>query len=120
MTVYIFPPVTVTVPAPVGGATEAKQDDIIAAVDGVESKLDTLNSKDFATQTTLALVKAATDRIPGDFLSGVSYDATVQTVNATSNVWAFKTGGVSGTTVKTLTINYVDSTKQVIASVVAS
>ncbi len=103
MTLFVYPPVTVST---TGLATEAT--------------LAALAAEDFATQTTLAQVKASNDRIAGDFLSGVSYDATVQTVNATSNVWTFKTGGVGGTTVKTLTINYVDATKQVITSVVAS
>ena len=44
----------VIVPAPVGAATEAKQDDqIVEAVD-TNTKLDTLIAKDFATEVTLA------------------------------------------------------------------
>ena len=39
-------------------STEAKQDTIIGHVDGLEAALDTLNAKDFATQTTLAAILA--------------------------------------------------------------
>jgi hypothetical protein len=45
------------------------------------------------------------------------YDYCAQTVNATSDVWVFKTGGSGGTTVATLTINYTDATKATISNV---
>lgn len=43
------------------------------------------------------------------------YTALVQA--ATTDTWTFKTGGVSGTTVATVTITYSDATKAVISNV---
>lgn len=74
---------------PQGLATEAKQDDIISAV----------------------------ARIPGDLLSGVSFDYfTVNRSGATTNVWTYKTGGSGGTLVATITVTYTDATKTLISS----
>jgi len=53
----------------------------------------------------------------GDSMVPSTYDSIIPTFNTTSDVWVFKTGGVSGTTVSTLTINYVDSTKAVITNI---
>lgn len=45
-------------------------------------------------------------------LVGVYYDSFAVTYpTATQEVYTFKTGGLAGTTVKTVTINYTDSTK---------
>jgi hypothetical protein len=88
---------------PQGIATEAKQDTIIGHIDGLE--------------TDLAAVKTATARIPGDLLSGISFDYyTVDRSGATTNVWTYKTGGSGGTLVATITVTYTDATKTLIAS----
>lgn len=45
-------------------------------------------------------------------LSGISYDAIdIQQTSSTVETYVFKTGGLSGTTVKTIVITYTDSTK---------
>lgn len=54
-------------------------------------------------------------------LVGVSYDAVdVQQTSATVETYVFKTGGISGTTVKTIVITYTDGTKANIDTVVAT
>lgn len=54
-------------------------------------------------------------------LLAVNYDAVAVTYpSATQEVYAFKTGGVSGTTVATITVNYSDSTKQQITNLAKS
>lgn len=45
------------------------------------------------------------------------WDYAVPTFNSTSDVWVFKLGGSGGTTQRTVTISYTDSTKSVISSV---
>ena len=88
---------------PQGLATEAKQDSILDAVDGVEADL--------------ADVKTATARIFGSLLSGVDFDYfSADRSGATTNVWTYKTGGSGGTTTATITITYTDATKAFIAS----
>ena len=44
-------------------STEAKQDTIIAELNAIEALLTTLNSTDFATETTLLAIKAKTDQL---------------------------------------------------------
>jgi len=61
-----------------------------------------------ATEATLA-------KIPG--LSIPIFDYCAQSQSATQDVWTFNTGGVGGTLVATVTINYVDATKAVITNV---
>jgi hypothetical protein len=86
-----------------GLATDANQTTIIGHIDGLE--------------TDLAAVKTATARIPGDLLSGISFDYyTVDRSGATTNVWTYKTGGSGGTLVATITVTYTDATKTLIAS----
>lgn len=54
-------------------------------------------------------------------LVGVSYDAVdVQQTSATVETYVFKTGGISGTVVKTIVITYTDATKANIDTVVAT
>lgn len=49
------------------------------------------------------------------------YDAIViDETGVTSNVYTYKKGGVSGTTVATVTVNFTDGTKATTASVVRS
>ena len=50
-----------------------------------------------------------------------AYDAIVATYPTdSSEVYTYKTGGVSGDTVATITVVYVDSSKEVLTSVVRS
>jgi len=54
-------------------------------------------------------------------LSGIAYDAVdVQQTSATVETYVFKSGGLAGTTVKTVVITYTDSTKENIDTVVAT
>lgn len=55
--------------------------------------------------------------LAGAFVVPVEADAfTVTYPNSTQEVYAFRTGGVSGTIIQTMTITYTDSTKMDIAS----
>jgi hypothetical protein len=85
MTLYVYPPLSVTVPAPVGGATEAKQDDIIAAVDGVETSLSLLRKWPYATH---AVIEPSEDVTNTYFTYKTSGGATVGTIttNKTTGV----------------------------------
>jgi hypothetical protein len=54
-------------------------------------------------------------------LVGVAYDAVdVQQTSATVETYVFKSGGLAGTTVKTIVITYTDSTKANLDTVVAT
>lgn len=45
-------------------------------------------------------------------LGGVTFDAyTVEYPTATQEIYKLRTGGISGTIVRTITINYTDATK---------
>lgn len=57
--------------------------------------------------------------VSSGLLSGISFDAVVVSYpSSTQEVYVFKTGGVSGTTVSTVTVDYTDSTKNNLSSVV--
>lgn len=116
--------------------TDRKLDEYLAKTDldnfetdniGVQSKKVSL----YAFDTDELTKKRLTGKTIGtDFAISVSdisglnlpdYDyigATYPT--ASQEVYTYKTGGVSGTTVGTITINYTDSTKNVLSSVVKS
>ena len=49
----------------------------------------------------------------------VAYDTILPVFNALTDVYTYKTGGVAGTTVATLTVTYTDATKETIQSVVS-
>lgn len=71
--------------------------------------LNTREHKKFSEVGSLVAVNV----LPLDGLSIPLHDAGVKTSpSSTQEVYTFKTGGVSGTTVGVLTINYVDSTKE--------
>lgn len=56
---------------------------------------------------------------PNNALVKVAYDAVVETEPDTvTEVYTFKTGGASGTTVATVTLTYADSTKARLTTVV--
>jgi hypothetical protein len=49
----------------------------------------------------------------GGLLAGVVYDyVSVNYATSTQEVYTYKTGGASGTTTATITLNYTDTTKQ--------
>lgn len=53
------------------------------------------------------------------FLFGINYDAIdVQQTSSTVETYVYKTGGISGTTVKTIVVTYTDSTKENIDTMV--
>jgi hypothetical protein len=57
----------------------------------------------------------------GNMLGGVAFDAIdIQQTSATVETFVFKTGGLAGTTVKTITVTYTDSTKADLDTVVAT
>ena len=60
-------------------------------------------------------VKASTDL--GGLLAGLAYDYIDVSVTATTDTYAFKSGGVGGSTVGTITVTFTDSTKEQIANV---
>jgi hypothetical protein len=93
-------------------ATSAKQDTGNAS-------LTTIAGKDFATQTTLSALKTSVEARLGGSLVPAVFDTIVPTFNPTSDVYVYKTGGLAGTTVKTLTVTYTDATKAVIQSIVS-
>jgi len=49
----------------------------------------------------------------------VAYDTILPVFNALTDVYTYKTGGIAGTTVATLTVTYIDATKETIQSVVS-
>lgn len=54
-------------------------------------------------------------------LVGVAYDAVdIQQTSSTVETYVFKSGGLAGTTVKTIVITYTDSTKENMDTVVAT
>jgi hypothetical protein len=126
MALFVWPPQNVNT---TGLATEAKQDTLIAAVDGVEGKLDTLIAKDFATSAKQDTTNTKLDTlIAKDFATEVTlqklrewpyatWDKQALTEGATTDTWTY-TSGVS--TVGTITITYTDSTKGTIQDVVYS
>ena len=57
--------------------------------------------------------------VGGGLMGGVEYDFVQAAYpDATTEVWTFKSGGSGGTIVRTLTITFVDSTKELIDNVV--
>ncbi len=133
MSLFIYPPT----PAPVGGATEATQLDVLAEVTDINSlgakeakqddqiteaqstntKLDTLNATDFATQTTLAAAAAdmadLNARLAGSLVPEEFDYQSITYVGATTDISTvtYKLGGSGGTTVAVLTLGYDGSNR---------
>lgn len=133
MALFVWPPQNINT---TGLATEAKQDVIIAAIGGVEtlitdtnSKLDTLNSTDFATSAKQDTTNGKLDTlIAKDFATEATlqklrewpyatWDKQALTEGATTDTWTY-TSGV--TTVGTITITYTDTGKGTIQDVAYS
>jgi len=90
-------------------STNTKLDTLAGYVDGLETLVGTTNTN-----------TANLSRLQGSLVN-VAYDYVISNyAGATSDVHTYKTGGSGGTTVKTVTINYTDSTKTVISTVAAT
>jgi hypothetical protein len=78
--------------------------------------------KDFATASNQAITNGKLDSIlakqAGSLITAVHDCIVPDETGLTSNVYRYKTGGVAGTTVQTLTINYTDATKTIASSYV--
>jgi len=73
-----------------------------------------------ATASTIRTADAvAYDRLAGSFIP-TAFDYVGATYDTTSDTWTYKTGGASGTTVRTILVTYTDSSKSYISSVAAS
>jgi hypothetical protein len=140
MTLFVWPPQNINT---TGLATEAKQDDIIDAVDGVETligatntKLDTLNAKDFATAAKQDSTNIRLDTLHFDLLTLAAIDYAKETTlqklrewpyatwdkqalaeGVADDVWTYTSGA---TVVGTITITYTDATKGTIQDVAYS
>jgi hypothetical protein len=54
----------------------------------------------------------------GNLLEGIAFDAVVPSYpNTTTEIYVYKTGGTSGTTVATITVIYTTAAKDVLQSV---
>jgi hypothetical protein len=84
-------------------ATNTKLDTANGYIDGLETLVTSTNTK--LDKLASGLVKVAFDYFAANY-SG-----------ATTDVWTYKTGGSGGTTVATVTITYVDSSKAQISTV---
>lgn len=106
-------PVSATaLPLPSGAATETT----LAAI---STKTPALGQAAMAASSPVVIASNQSN-IPTliqNQLVKVVFDAIVPTFNSTSDVWVYKTGGIAGSTVATLTVNYVDSTKAVITNI---
>jgi hypothetical protein len=124
-----------------GAATEAKQDTIITAVDGIEAALATLNAVDFSTEAKQDTIIAAIDGIEAALaaLNAVNFatEATLlklrewpyATHDCFTVAWnsgtfteviSYRTGGTSGTVVGTATSVFSDVNKSELVSTVYS
>lgn len=112
--------------ASVDFATSAKQDSseailttIDASASGISTELVTLNATATGVESELTTLNATTSaRMAGSFVPA-AYDFMSYTSGATDDVYVFKTGGATGTTVKTLTIVYTGADKGTISTVTA-
>jgi len=56
--------------------------------------------------------------VSGNLLEGISFDAiTTSFPNATTEIYFYRTGGLAGAILATITVIYVDSTKKLIDTV---
>lgn len=93
---------------------------IIQLIDGqVPSRKLTINQRGATGAAAVELVDTDGDAISLSGGFGISnYDyISVNYSTSTTEIYTFKTGGSSGTTIATLTVVYTDSTKEFISSV---
>ena len=76
-----------------------------------------INTAGLATDASLQQINTLiTNRVSGS-LTNVAYDNAAFTPNSNNDVWVFKFGA---STVRTVTINYTDTTKAVVSTIIAS
>ena len=80
------------------------------------------NADKVVTVTTTGVKSALDVNVSGgNLLEGISFDAVVPSYpNTTTEVYVYKTGGLLGSTVATITVIYTDATKSVLQSVARS
>lgn len=133
---------------PVDPATETKQNTGNASLAAIDASIDSIDSKTPALGQALAVasvpvvltaaqVSTLTPQIDAltdtqlratpiqvndavNLQGVVKHDAVTFVYNATSDVLSYRVGGAAGTVVSTLTVNYLDSNKEVIVSTVRS
>lgn len=85
-----------------------------------EHGLEALRKAAVHTNSALTEAKIRTFDV-STLLAGAIYDAIdIQQTSATVETFVFKSGGLAGTTVKTITVTYTDSTKADLDTVVAT
>lgn len=105
-----------SVPLPSGASTSAKQDTQITEAQSTNTKLDTLNAKDFATSAkqdtgNTSLSSAVSNLQTLNSLVPTVYDyISLSYTGSNLTGVVFKSGGSGGTTVSTLTLAYSGST----------
>lgn len=57
---------------------------------------------------------------PGPFSAPASSDSIVRTVSSNIETYEYKSGGISGTILKTITVTYTDNTLEHLVNVVVS
>jgi len=57
---------------------------------------------------------------PGPFSAPASSDSIVRTVSSNVETYEYKSGGISGTILKTITVTYTDNTLENLVNVVVS
>lgn len=73
-----------------------------------------------ATATTLRVADAiAYQRMAGNFVPA-AFDYVSANYGSTTDTWTYKTGGATGTTVKTVVVSYTDSSKTYISTIAAT
>ena len=84
------------------------------------TRLGTEESYGIAPAETIAVSVPAAQAYIQNSLIKVAYDTILPVFNATNDVYTYKTGGIAGTTVATLTVTYANASKDVTTSVVVS
>jgi hypothetical protein len=110
MTLFVWPPQSINTSglATSAGqtATNTKLDTIAGYVDGLEALVGTTNT-------------VLSDRLSGSLVPA-KFDYIGYTDGGASETFVYKTGGSGGTTQKTITVTYADSSKAVLVSVAAT
>jgi hypothetical protein len=76
-----------------------------------------VNTSGIASESTASAINTKMDKLASGLVK-VAFDYFAANYSgATTDVWTYKTGGSGGTTVATVTVTYVDSSKAVISSV---
>ena len=117
MTLFVWPPQSINTSGLATSAgqttTNTKLDTIAGYVDGLETLVGTTNTNTGNVNTVLS------DRLSGSLVPA-KFDYIGYTDGGASETFVYKTGGSGGTTQKTITVTYADSSKAVLVSVAAT